>query len=392
MTFDLRTIYAMTALACVILGGVQCAAFFTGRFGRWLAWWSVNNILLGLASLLIVLRGIAPDFISVEVGNTLTIVGSALLPLAIREFAGRKTALWVVLLMAGLPSLPYFLIITDPSQSMPRIVFSSAVCALYDMIVAWETRRLAREEKLYSAELASGLFALTATLYAARALMGWWGSLGGGPLFQNGDQMHAALGLVTMLLLTLRCMVIMMMATERTQLQLENAAYHDPLTGVLNRAGLSRAFFSPTGSSAGRPLAALLIDVDHFKQLNDSCGHAMGDEVLRIFAAAAHRTVRGDDLIGRHGGDEFVVVLRDTSLERAVTVAEGIRYAFADSMAALACDCSVNPTLSIGVAGSQPDAGETLEAILHRADQALYRRKRHGRDGVDVFSEALQAA
>lgn len=388
MAFDLRTVYAMTALACVIMGAVQLAAYSTGRFGRWLAWWSANNILLGLASCLIVLREIAPDFLSISVGNTMTIVGSALLPIAVREFAGRKTSLWIVLLITVLPSLPYFLIFTEPSQSMPRIVFSSAVCALFDMAVAWEARRMAREEKLYSAELASGLFALTATLYAARAVMGWWGSLGGGPLFHNGDQLHAALGLVAMLLLTLRCMVIMMMATERTQLQLENAAYHDPLTGVLNRAGMSQAFNVLTR----RPLAVLVIDIDNFKQLNDSCGHAMGDDVLKAFATAAHSAVQPGDLIARHGGDEFVVVLPDRTLNDAAGLAQDIRSAFSAATDGMAQACCVRPTLSIGVATGQTDEADTLHAILHKADQALYRRKREGRDGVDVFSEGLQAA
>lgn len=388
MAFDLRTVYAMTALACVIMGMVQLAAFATGRFGRWLAWWSANNILLGLASCLIVLREIAPDFLSISVGNTLTIVGSAFLVVAIREFAGRRTSPWAVFLIAGLPSLPYFLILTEPSQSMPRIVFLSAVCALFDMAVAWEARRMAREEKLYSAELASGLFALTATIYGARAVMGWWGSLGGGPLFHNGDQLHAALGLVAMLLLTLRCMVIMMMATERTQVQLENAAYHDPLTGVLNRAGMSRAF----AALSRQPLAVLLIDVDNFKQLNDSCGHAMGDDVLKAFASAAHDTIQPGDLVARHGGDEFVVVLPDRTLHDAAMLAQNIRSAFSVAMAGMAQACCVRPTLSIGVATGQMDEPETLHAILHKADQALYRRKREGRDGVDVFSEELQAA
>jgi diguanylate cyclase (GGDEF)-like protein len=388
MAFDLRTVYAMTALACVIMGMVQLAAFSTGRFGRWLAWWSANNILLGLASCLIVLREIAPDFLSISVGNTMTIVGSALLPIAIREFAGRRTSPWIVLLITVVPSLPYFLIFTDPSHSMPRIVFASAVCALFDMAVAWEARRLAREEKLYSAEFASGLFALTATIYGARAVMGWWGTLGDGPLFHNGDHMHAALGLVAMLLLTLRCMVIMMMATERTQLQLENAAYHDPLTGVLNRAGMNRAF----SALSRRPLSVLLIDVDNFKQLNDSCGHAMGDDVLKAFASATHGSIQLGDLVGRHGGDEFVVVLPDRTLQEAEDLAHDIRSAFAIATTGMAQDCCVRPTLSIGVATGQMDEPETLHAILHKADQALYRRKREGRDGVDVFTEGLQAA
>ena len=391
MTFDLRTIYAMTALACVILGVIQGTAFITGRFGRWLAWWSINNILLGLASGLIILRGIAPDILTVQIANGLTIVGCALLPVAIREFSGRIMNPWLVaVLMAG-PSLPFLFILTDPAQSVPRIVFASAICALFDLFIAWETRRLAQEEKLYSASLASGLFALTATLYGARAVMGLLGGFGAGPLFQGGDQLHASLGLVAMLLLTLRCMVIMMMATERTQIQLENAAYHDPLTGVLNRAGVSRAF-PKLGEGQ---LALLLIDIDHFKQLNDSCGHAVGDAVLQAFAGAASRSIGPRDLIARHGGDEFVVVLTERSAEQAATVAHHIRREFAAATARLTDTYGVQPTLSIGIAlgkAASSDSPAFLEAMLHKADQALYGRKRNGRDGVDIFVEEARAA
>ncbi|TDK39453.1 GGDEF domain-containing protein [Rhizobium deserti] len=391
MAFDLRTIYAMTAVACLILGVIQGAAFTTGRFGRWLAWWSVNNCLLGVASCLIVLRGIAPDLLTVQIANGLTLVGCALLPVAIRDFSGRIMKPWAIGLVATVPALPFLFVLTDPGQAVARIVLASALCALFDMFVAWETRRLAQEEKLYSASLASGLFALTATLYGARSLMGLWGSLGPGPLFQGGDQLHASLGLVAMLLLTLRCMVIMMMATERTKVQLENAAHHDPLTGLLNRTGVARAF----DRAAEKPLALLLVDLDHFKQLNDSCGHAMGDKVLQAFADAARRAVGPGELIARHGGDEFLVVLSERTAEEAAHIADQIRQEFAAAMMQLEDIHCARPTLSIGVALGQAARGDRpqfLDAMLHKADQALYRRKRDGRDGVDVFVEAAKAA
>ncbi|MGK6311852.1 GGDEF domain-containing protein [Neorhizobium sp. DT-125] len=387
MAFDLRTIYAMTAVACVVLGMLQCAAYFTGRFERWLAWWSASNILVGIGSFCIALRGMAPDFITVHLGNVLTVAGCVLLPAAMRIFAGRTVNLFHCGLLIAVLSLPFVLAFDAADASLGRIAYGSALFCLLDLAVAWESFRLSRNEGLHSAKLAAGLFVTTAGIYAIRASFAVAGVLGDRNLFTGSNQVHVWMALSALVFLMLRSMVLMLMAAERTSTQLRDAAHRDPLTGALNRGGLAQAF----DSLSAKPLAALVVDIDYFKQLNDTHGHAAGDEVLRAFASSAAGELHTGDLIARYGGDEFVIVLKERSLEQAVATAEDIRLAFTASLGRLNRPLSVLPTLSIGAAAKTSGPSD-LEALLHKADQALYARKRQGRDGVDVFRDNVLAA
>jgi diguanylate cyclase (GGDEF)-like protein len=174
------------------------------------------------------------------------------------------------------------------------------------------------------------------------------------------------------------------MAKERTELRHRIAAMVDPLTGISNR----RAFLEDAERLAKRhntrprPSAVLLIDLDHFKSINDRFGHAVGDRVLEIFTEAARQSVRVTDLIGRLGGEEFAAVLYDTPSDKAVAVAHRIREGFARA----AQDIEGRPvcaTVSIGVVhcdGPVFDVGE----LLAQADQALYFAKQRGRNRVEL--------
>lgn len=385
MTFDLRTIYAMTAIACIVLGLFQCFAYFTGRFERWLAVWSASNILIGIGSLFIAFRGLVPDLVATQAGNGLTIVGCLLLPVSLRIFAGRRVD--APLLLAAIVAINVPLLLMDgPEQWSQRIAFSSLIFAMIDLTVVRETFRLWRDEGLTSALLTAALFGTTATMYISRSIMAHNGQLGDMGLFQPGNGLHALIGLSALLFVTLRSMLIMLMGMERANLRLQDAAYRDPLTGVLNRSGLARWFSAVTTM----PIAVLVVDLDRFKEFNDNCGHAIGDKVLRAFAQAAGSVVGASGLIARHGGDEFVVVLKGRSLEQAVLVAENLRIAFSLGTAGLDAALPIRPTLSIGAA-AQAGGTVDLPSLLHQADQALYRRKRDGRDGVDVYSPELAA-
>lgn len=129
----------------------------------------------------------------------------------------------------------------------------------------------------------------------------------------------------------------------------------------------------------GRPLSLVLLDVDHFKALNDRWGHLAGDRVLHGIAALVARQVRRDELLARYGGEEFVVVLPETSGESAASFCERIR---ADVEAAT-FDYDSQPlraTISLGAAALEP--GDTLQSIVARADARLYRAKQEGRNRV----------
>jgi diguanylate cyclase (GGDEF)-like protein len=175
--------------------------------------------------------------------------------------------------------------------------------------------------------------------------------------------------------------------------RLQQQSETDELTGLANRRAL-QAFAGrhwrrqPAAGSApaaadARSLAVLAIDVDHFKQVNDSHGHAAGDAVLRQLAATLGRFMRSRDRVGRIGGEEFVAVLPDVDADAARDVAERIRAAVAATPADTADAGPITVTISIGVALADA-ADASFDALLARADAALYRAKTAGRNRVDL--------
>lgn len=166
--------------------------------------------------------------------------------------------------------------------------------------------------------------------------------------------------------------------------RLDMLASTDPLTGLLNR----RRFMELAAAEqlrAGRhqrPLSLLLIDLDHFKRVNDQYGHRMGDAVLRTAAAILSGAIRGSDLAARFGGEELVLLLPETDLAGAAGMAERLRQAFAAATTSLD-GSDVRVTASLGVAAWRGPT-ESLDALIHRADQALYAAKHAGRDKVMV--------
>jgi two-component system cell cycle response regulator len=171
---------------------------------------------------------------------------------------------------------------------------------------------------------------------------------------------------------------------------LEELAYRDELTGLPNRRGALRRIevILSRARRHDHPVWLLLIDADHFKSINDRWGHAAGDEVLRVLAARLAERVRGEDVIGRWGGEEVVVALSDTAEDGARAAAEGLREAVGSRPVALPGG-DVPLTVSVGVAAWD---GESLEALVERADRALYAAKAAGRDRVAVDARPAHAA
>ena len=169
----------------------------------------------------------------------------------------------------------------------------------------------------------------------------------------------------------------------RTSRRLSRESLIDPLTGIANRRGIEREAARAIGGATrpGDSVSLLILDLDHFKAINDRHGHAAGDRVLRAAADAWHTVLRGCDPLGRIGGEEFVVVCADTTLEQAMVVAERLREATA-ALRFDDIDAALRVTVSIGVAQSQR-SGDTHEGVLARADAALYRAKQRGRDRVE---------
>jgi diguanylate cyclase (GGDEF)-like protein len=159
-----------------------------------------------------------------------------------------------------------------------------------------------------------------------------------------------------------------------TQLQ----AATDSLTGLLNRRSLENKVRAIRANR--RPLAVAIADLDHFKELNDTYGHETGDRSLRLFAQTLRALVRRDDLVGRHGGEEFAIVLPGSTVEQAQSILEQVRAGLADALRA----AGLPPfTASFGLVESS-DADEDLATVLTRADVALFDAKHQGRDRIVV--------
>lgn len=166
---------------------------------------------------------------------------------------------------------------------------------------------------------------------------------------------------------------------------LRDETFTDQLTGLVNRRGMDRQ--TAAWEAAQRPFSVLLLDVDHFKHINDAHGHDVGDKVLRHLAELMRQNARGADLACRSGGEEFSIFLPDTSLDSARQIAERLRMRVKER----ALPGGDRITVSIGVA-RYPDMGTSIEQVLKAADTAMYRAKRMGRDRVVVADPNSAAA
>jgi diguanylate cyclase (GGDEF)-like protein len=171
---------------------------------------------------------------------------------------------------------------------------------------------------------------------------------------------------------------------ERAKLfrEVESLALTDPLTGLQNRRclfELGRIEFSRSRRMQ-RPFCCMMVDLDHFKQINDIYGHPVGDQVLQEFAKCCKSSVREVDLIGRYGGEELVILLPETDRETALLVAERVRAKIAATPVVVS-DHEIHVTASIGVAGKDENTLQ-LETLIARADQAMYIAKHRGRNCV----------
>ena len=254
-----------------------------------------------------------------------------------------------------------------------QIVISASTIALARGLMAWCLFRNAegrRHLQLFAVSLAG--FALTSVYHAAAIL------LHGAPAdIMEFDSVQTAAWLGNLIFIAINGMFYVTMINSSVVEMIEQNAQIDFVTSTLNRRGIEKVLQAEIerANRRSQPVAVLLIDLDHFKRINDRFGHAAGDQALREIAQCISTSVRAYDSLGRYGGDEFLVLLPDTVTGEAVLLAARMREA-ARSLSLP--EGPVEMTLSIGVTHSvgREDASE----IIARADQALYEAKQSGRD------------
>ncbi len=383
MNLDLHTLFLVTIYVEAILGLLLLFVWAQNLALRAVCWWGFAHLLRLASIALFGMYGQIPDLISVDLANALLFTAFAVTWTGARVFDGRPVepvylvtgaVLW--LLICRLP------VLADDNNL--RSLIASGIITAYTWLTAYEFWR-GRDEPLVSRWPAVlMLFAQGALFLLRTPMLALLPASSGDSLF--GSVWMTVLSSESLLLTISEAFILLAMAKERTELRHRTAAMVDPLTGIANR----RSFLQDAALAAKRhignprPVAVLLIDIDRFKSINDSFGHAVGDRVLAMFAEAARKSMRGSDLIGRFGGDEFAAMLVETNREKAIEVAERIRATFAQ-MTHDVDGHQVSATVSIGLVHCLERTLDIPE-LLTQADHALYCAKERGRNRVEVAS------
>ncbi|MDH4569220.1 GGDEF domain-containing protein [Pseudomonas sp. BN414] len=381
MQLNVPTLVLVDIYVLALVGLLMLHAWRRGRREPTLGYLAAMLLLGALGTVLGSLRGIGTDFVPLVLGNVVLHFCAAMNWTAMRVFAGRQPH--VPGICAG--ALVWVLLCLNPAfyESLTvRIAVSSLITVCYCGLSAHELWRSRQSlEVAYMPALLLTVFHMV--FYSVRIVidrgMPFDAALASSG---QGTNFFSLLVFETLLYAIGIAFVTLSMVKERAELKFRAAAYCDPLTGVGNR----RAFMT-TGEyllesceHRREPVALLLCDLDHFKRLNDSYGHATGDEALVAFTRIAVGSMRKQDVFGRIGGEEFACLLADADDEAGAQVAERIRREFAEVPFQEPGELSV----SIGIVSSR-DAGYDLFRLLSLADDALYAAKDKGRNRIQRY-------
>lgn len=380
MHLDIATLALLGALQALLLAPLLLVATraYTGRARTSLRIWGTVLLLQALGWVLAALRGRIGDGWSIVLANGLLIVSYAETARALRLLLGvpqRRLALAVVGAAAWL-GIAWFGVVAPDYRT--RVYIAGAMIGVYLAIALWPLRHALRPGGSTAQRVMLLVLAGAVVVWVARL----W-ELGAGARPATG-LLAATPGNIVALVYSAFEPVIasigfLLMYNETAQAELRRAARTDPLTGTLNRLALeeeARRLFRQDRQT----LAVLMLDADHFKAINDRYGHADGDRVLAALARCIGARLRPGDVLGRVGGEEFLVLLPRTGLAAALALAEDLRARAAALPLALG-EGTQAITVSIGVAMGDP-ADPGIDGLIRRADRALYEAKRAGRNRV----------
>lgn len=394
MPLDNRTLIFSLMLASTLMAAALAAVAQGGRRDG-LGQWAAAKLLEALAWLLILARGAIPDVASIVLANTLMVAVYALMLAAIHEHRGAPWPRWQCLLPAALMPVIFWFLLDDYRG---RVVWGSLIYGGQLLLIARAllADREGRAGRAWRLLLGTILAMLPVLVLRMGAI------LFGGAQFAlpNSEAMAHPMQMVVYAAILaadiLGTMGFVLMTKERADRDIRALAMTDALTGVFNRRALMEQAEKEQARArrSGLPLSLLMIDVDHFKRINDTHGHVAGDQALAGAARLLASRLRRQDTLGRYGGEEFCVLAPDTDAAGAHILAESLRAAVA--AAPVATDHGPVPlTVSIGISvcpatcdDCEPDLGKLLDA----ADSGLYQAKRDGRNRAVLLSTGCPLA
>jgi diguanylate cyclase (GGDEF)-like protein len=384
--FDLRTAILLGALVTEAIAALLllCWRSLPRAVHPSLRWWLGGLLLHPMGFLLVSLRGVAPPWLSVWLANTALAMALTCMAIALRCFYGlpeRRLRLYVTTVLVAVFSVWYELV--QPNLQWRVVSVSILLAVLIGSCARAVFRRGGPVGRV--PRVTGALFAFATLVMLARAALYSLSPLNEAGLVAATPFNLLAVGSLVLVPI-LATISFLLMCSERSQEELERTSRLDYLTGIFNRRAIedlaSRAISA--ARRHGLPLAMLILDVDHFKRINDEHGHEAGDHALIETVCRLRQSMRAEDLIGRQGGEEFVVVMPDVDMIAAHAAAERLRCAFADAPMQLR-GCATAPelsvTVSVGVAVLEPGDLQ-FSQLLRRADRAMYAAKAAGRNRV----------
>ncbi|MBK9656552.1 MAG: GGDEF domain-containing protein [Rhodanobacteraceae bacterium] len=346
--------------------------------------WRVGTLMQAMGCVLLALQNWMPLGLVLPLANALLMLGVGAYWRALRQFYGQADS-WLPLLPVALGTLGvYWFSAVTPDLSSRVVVASAAwVALLFGCVLT--LRKYGQGERAMSRQVLAWIFGMVALFMLARMLhYGLRSQVDS--MLDNRDWMNLATPMIAAIMPVIGTTAFLLLCSQRLTRQWERAASTDYLTGLPNRrtlAAAGEAMILSAGERRDR-LAVAVIDIDHFKSINDRFGHDVGDAALKHVAARIDAACRGSGVCGRQGGEEFVALFDHVDAAQAMAAAERLRERVqADRFHADGVELTI--TVSVGVARLHVD-DRRLDDALRRADQALYLAKAGGRNRVQLAS------
>lgn len=393
MILDLRTVIVMTAISCLLMAIVLFGSSKVyPRSIEGLKHWGWGALGFGVANLLFSLRGSMPDWLSVIVANMIGVASFIVWWRGMRLLRGLALSsmrLWYIALAAVLLFLAYFTLV-QPNIVPRRFLISGIGFAFYSGM-AWLVWRRGQRLQGDYVFISLMVFGCLFTLIRVVATMA---NPASAATLLTPSSSQTAYVIAYNIMSLMNCIGFFLLATNKLQVELQQMADHDALTGAMNRRALMNKLAIEVAIAQRRShtIGLITMDLDHFKQINDSLGHDGGDRVLRHFSALVFKNKRPEDLFSRVGGEEFVLVLPDTDLHGAQLVAQrlhaALNTAHGDDLPAYTSSFGVGVWTGAPVAAVNAQFPQgTIDDWFKRVDDAVYRAKAAGRNRIELAAE-----